>query len=223
MSQDPYYSRSEVSNSDLTSLQTRLFPGTNHLKPSQLKKAFHLGTLVDGLVTEPKSCNHYRRTVGDEQYTEEEWNWGKKMLGALRKRARTDKFLDYVLKNAETQKMFVNPAQEFEYGCFKFTLPTRCKFDWYLGGWGGDLKTTSATTQAQFEQEIDYINWDRSRVYYDLILNSLNPNWGKQDFIYAISKKKFKVFFKKIIWGDEIFQRGLEKVNDLAFRYWMLT
>lgn len=223
MSQDPYYSRSEVSNSDLTALKMKLYPSLNHLKPGQLKKAFHLGTLVDGLVTEPKNCNHYRHTVGDEQYTVEEWQWGKKMLNALRKHAKKDPFLAYVLEHANTQKWFANPHQQFEYGCFQFELPTRCKFDWYLDGWGGDLKTTSATSQAQFEQEIDFVDWDRSRVFYDLLLNGINPSWGKQDFIYAISKKNFKVFFKKITWGDELFRRGLEKVNELAFRYWMLT
>lgn len=223
MSKDPYYSRKEVSNSDLTALKMRLYPGLNHLTPQQLQKAFHLGTLVDGLVTEPKNCNHYRKTVGEEKYTPEEWQWGKKMLGALRKRATKDAFLAYVLENAETQRVFTNERQRFEYDCFEFELATRCKFDWYLGGWGGDLKTTSATTQMQFEQQIDWVDWDRSRVYYDLILNSINPTWGKQDFIYAVSKKNFKVFFKKILWGDEVFQRGLEKVNELAFRYWMLT
>lgn len=225
MSQDPYYSRSEVSNSDLTALKMKLYPSLNHLKPGQLKKAFHLGTLVDGLVTEPKNCNHYRHTVGDEQYTVEEWQWGKKMLNALRKHAKKDPFLAYVLEHADTQKWFANPHQQFEYGCFQFELPTRCKFDWWMGNecLAGDLKTTSATTQSQFEQEIDFVDWDRSRAWYMDLVHAINPDWGNKDFIYAISKKNFKVFSKKIIRGDKIYERGKEKYLDLAFKYWMLT
>ena len=70
---DPYYSRCEVSNSDLTSLKFALNPQLNFVKESDKKKAFHLGTLVDALVTEPEKCNHYRRTVDDEKYTEKDW------------------------------------------------------------------------------------------------------------------------------------------------------
>ena len=48
---DPYYSRGEVSNSDLTALKFALNPQLNFVKESDKKKAFHLGTLVDALVT----------------------------------------------------------------------------------------------------------------------------------------------------------------------------
>lgn len=218
---DPYYSRSEVSNSDLTSLKYRLYPQLNFIKDKDRKKAFHLGTLVDALVTEPAKANHFRKTVDDEQYTDAEWKWGKAQLEKLRKAAKKDPFLDYVLKNAEGQRWFVNPCQHFDVGCYSFDLPTRCKFDWYLGSFGGDLKTTVATTQEQFERTIDWFDWDRSRAWYMMLLNSLNPSWGKQDFIYGVSKTANKVFFKKILWGDETFERGKEKALELAFKMFL--
>lgn len=218
---DPYYSRSEVSNSDLTSLKYRLYPQLNFIKDKDRKKAFHLGTLVDALVTEPAKANHFRKTVDDEQYTDAEWKWGKAQLEKLRKAAKKDPFLDYVLKNAEGQRWFVNPCQHFDVGCYSFDLPTRCKFDWFLGSFGGDLKTTVATTQEQFERTIDWFDWDRSRAWYMMLLNSLNPSWGKQDFIYGVSKTANKVFFKKILWGDEVFERGKEKALELAFKMFL--
>ncbi len=218
---DPYYSRSEVSNSDLTSLKYRLYPQLNFIKDKDRKKAFHLGTLVDALVTEPAKANHFRKTVDDEQYTDAEWKWGKAQLEKLRKAAKKDPFLDYVLKNAEGQRWFVNPCQHFDVGCYSFDLPTRCKFDWFLGSFGGDLKTTVATSQDQFERTIDWFDWDRSRAWYMMLLNSLNPSWGKQDFIYGVSKTANKVFFKKILWGDEVFERGKEKALELAFKMFL--
>lgn len=218
---DPYYSRSEVSNSDLTSLKYRLYPQLNFIKDKDRKKAFHLGTLVDALVTEPAKANHFRKTVDDEQYTDAEWKWGKAQLEKLRKAAKKDPFLDYVLKNAEGQRWFVNPCQHFDVGCYSFDLPTRCKFDWFLGSFGGDLKTTVATSQDQFERTIDWFDWDRSRAWYMMLLNSLDPSWGKQDFIYGVSKTANKVFFKKILWGDEVFERGKEKALELAFKMFL--
>lgn len=220
---DPYYSRSEVSNSDLTSLKYQLHPQLNFVKENDRKKAFHLGTLVDCLVTEPSKANHFRHTVDDEQYTESEWKWGKSQLEKLRKSANKDPFLAFVLNNAQGQKSFINPCQHFDVGCYSFDLPTRCKFDWWLGSFGGDLKTTTATTQDQFENAIDFFDWDRSRAWYMDLTHSINPVMGNQDFIYAVSKTANKVFFKKIIRGDETYERGREKYLELAFKYWLFV
>ncbi len=220
---DAYYSRSEVSNSDLTSLKLQLHPQLDFVKPKDKKKAFHLGTLVDGLVTEPKNCNHFRYTVGDEKYTKEEWEWGKKQLDKLRKASAKDPFLAYVLANAVGQKVFVNPCQHFDLGCYSFSLATRCKFDWHLGLFGGDLKTVTASTQDQFEAAVDFFDWDRSRAFYMDLTHSIDPRFGNQDFIYGVSKTANKVFYKKIVRGDETYLRGKEKYEELAFKYWLFT
>lgn len=221
---DEYYSREEVSNSDLTALMIKLEPWKAFLKPADLKKAFHLGTLVDALVTEPHKVDHYMFAVGEEKYTRDEMKWGRAMLRSLQNAAKKDAFLSYVLQNADGQRWFTNERQPFEFANHTFTLPTRCKFDWWLPvlGFGGDLKTTAATTQHQFEEEIDWVNWDRSRAWYMDVVHSLDERQGNNDFIYAISKKNRKVFFKKIERGDEIYERGKEKYLELAFKLWML-
>lgn len=220
---DPYYSRSEVSNSDLTSLKLQLHPQLDFVKPKDKQRAFHLGTLVDALVTEPAKANHFRKTVDNEQYTDEEWRWGKAQLEKLRKAAKKDPFLDHVLKTADGQRWFANPCQHFDVGCYSFDLPTRCKFDWWLGSFGGDLKTVTATTQDQFEAAVDFFDWDRSRAFYMDLTHSLDPRLGNQDFIYAVSKTTNKVFFKKIIRDDETYLRGKEKYLELAFKYWLFV
>jgi len=223
MPSDLYYSRSEVSNSDLTSLKLQLHPQLDFVKPKDKQLAFHLGTLVDAFVTEPAKANHFRKTVDNEQYTDKEWRWGKAQLDKIRKAAKKDPFLDHVLKTADGQRWFANPCQHFDVGCYSFDLPTRCKFDWWLGSFGGDLKTTTATSQDQFENAIDFFDWDRSRAWYMDLTHAINPLFGNQDFIYAVSKTTNKVFFKKIIRGDETYERGKEKYLELAFKYWLFV
>ena len=74
-----------------------------------------------------------------------------------------------------------------------------------------------------FEQSIDFFDWDRSRAFYMDLTHSLNPSLGNQDFIYAVSKTANKVFFKKIVRGDELYERGRQKYLELAFQYWLFT
>lgn len=212
---DSYYLRSEVSNSDLTALKERLHPRTQY---GDKQAAFRFGTLVDAVITEPERVNYYRLTVNDEHYTEEEFHIAMEMQKSLRMEAMHDKFLAHVLANADTQRCMTREAMPIDYGGFTFHLPTRCKWDWFLtaGAFGGDLKSTFATSQAQFDEAIDFFDWDRSRAWYMDIAGSTH------DFIYGISKKNFRIFKKFIDRNDTTYLRGREKYSDLAFKYWCL-
>ena len=213
---DTYYDRPEVSNSDLTALKELLHP---RLQFGNREEAFRFGSLVDAIITEPARVNYYRLTVDDVQYTEVEFRHAREMYKALRMEARDDGFLDYVLRNAETQRFMVNPGQRFEYCGFPFFLDTRCKWDWWLDGpgFGGDLKSTFASSQKEFDEAVDFFDWDRSRAWYMDVAGS------DHDFIYAISKKNCKVFRKQITRGDAVYNAGREKYEELAFQYWCLN
>lgn len=211
---DSYYLRSEVSNSDLTELKNILHP---RMQFGDKEAAFRFGSLVDAIITEPARVDYYRLTVDDEQYSEDEFRHAGEMLKSLRAEAKRDEFLFRVLGYAEKQRFMVNKAQQFTYCGFQFSLDTRCKWDWWLGSFGGDLKTTFAATQQQFEEAVDFFDWDRSRAWYMDIAGS------DKDFIYAISKKNGKVFKKFIRRGDEVYNRGREKYEELAFQYWCLS
>lgn len=211
---DTYYLRREVSNSDLTSLKELLHP---RLQFGNREEAFRFGNLVDAMITEPERVDYCIFAVDNTQYTEDEFRHAREMYKSLRAEARGDQFLDHVLRNADTQVVSVNSSQRFEYCEFSFTLPTRCKWDWWLGSFGGDLKTTSASTQKEFEDSIDVFDWDRSRAWYMDIVGS------DRDFIYAISKKNCNVFKKYINRGDAVYNAGREKYEELAFQYWCLN
>lgn len=216
MSNDNYYSRSEVSNSDLTELKNILHP---RMQFGDKEAAFRFGTLVDALITEPQKVDYYRLSVDDVVYSEDEFRHGQELQKALRTEAKNDAFLAAVLSNADTQRCMVNKAQQFTYCEFPFTLDTRCKWDWWLASakFGGDLKTTSASSQAEFEEAVDFFDWDRSRAWYMDIAGS------DKDFIYAISKKNCRIFKKFITRGDEVYTRGRQKYEELAFQYWCLS
>ena len=213
-----YFERSEVSNSDLTALKELLHPRPMF---GDREAAFRFGTLVDAIITEPERVNYYQYTVDDVQYTEDDFRHAQEMYRALRAEARRDPFLAKVLEVADTQKVMVNKDQTIEYGEFCFTLDTRCKWDWWLSfgniGFGGDLKTVSASTQSEFDDALDFFDWDRSRAWYMDIARS------DRDFIYAISKRNGCVFKKLINRDDDIYRRGRAKYEELAFQYWCLN
>lgn len=210
---DTYYNRTEVSNSDLTELKNMLYP---KLQYGDKEKIFAFGSLVDALVTEPARVNRFQLTVDDVKYTEDDFRLAMEMQKSLVRESRRDEFLAYVLNNSDTQKFMVR-EREFEYCGFSYTLPTRCKWDWWLPkvGFGGDLKTTFAVSQSQFDEAVDFFDWDRSRAWYMDIARS------ERDFIYAVSKKNCKVFKKFIERGDRIYSRGREKYDELAFKYYL--
>lgn len=210
---DAYYLRTEVSNSDLTYLKGLLHP---HMQYGDREAAFRFGSIVDAIITEPARVDFLRMTVDGEPCSGEEFLHAREMQRALRAEARHDGFLAKVLETAETQRFMVNKAQEFCNGGFSFHLDTRCKWDWWLPAahFGGDLKTTFASSQAEFDNALDFFDWDRSRAWYMDIAHS------DRDFIYAISKKNCRVFKRFIRRGDDIYQRGFDKYNELAFQYW---
>ena len=126
---DSYYSRTEVSNSDLTELKNYLYPRAQY---GDKEKAFKFGTLVDALITENDRVRYDKLMVDDYVYTTEEFELGLEMRKALRKEAEKDQFLAVVLAQSDTQKFMVNKQQEFHYGNFAYHLDTRCKWDWWL-------------------------------------------------------------------------------------------
>lgn len=210
---DAYYLRSEVSNSDLTALKEILHPRPMF---GDREAAFRFGSIVDAIITEPSRVDFLNATIDGDPVAADEWIHAREMQRALRAEARRDPFLAKVLELADTQRCMVNKAQEFENGGFRFTLDTRCKWDWWLDAahFGGDLKTTAASTQAEFEQCVGFFDWDRSRAWYMDIANS------NKDFIYAISKKNCNIFKLFINRGDDTYRRGREKYEELAFHYW---
>lgn len=211
MSNDPYFSRPEVSNSDLTELEKYWLPESMII---DLEKAFANGTLVDAMVTEPHRVNYFKRTVEGEPYQFSEKEFAD--AAEMKKSVKKDPFVQMLLKHATFQHVTVRPDFEIEYGPYKFSLPMRCKWDFFCKGidMSADLKTTTAETQKQCEEAFYHFNYDRSRALY----LDLEPN-RSNDMVIFVSKKNFKVFKIPIKRGDARYNSGKEKYVDLAFRW----
>ena len=205
-----YYSRKEVSNSDLSALKKYL-AGYEGPDPTD---AFRFGNLIDHMITEKDKVNYYTLMCNGEQCTQDEFDKATEMKKAFMR----DPLCVQMLNLSDTQKTMIVQNKQFEWGDVKYHLDVRCKWDLFMDslGWGGDIKSTAATTQKGFEDAIRYFDYDRSRAWYMDIAGS------NQDIVIGISKVNYKIFKITIKRGDDLFNAGLEKYKDLAFKYWVL-
>jgi len=209
---DSYYDRDEVSNSDLSALKKYFYPDILDIDPTN---AYRFGNLIDAMLTEPAKLDYYKRTVDDyeQPFTVEQWEQATAMKKAFRK----DPFCFQLLMLAEFQKVFAKDVN-LNYGNLPFSLRMRCKFDLWMPSlkWGGDIKSTAATNQRQFEDACYHFSYNRQRAVY------MTLSGAEKDVIIGISKVNFKIFKITITRNDEFFKSGMEEFTDLAFKYWSL-
>lgn len=208
--QDQYYGRTEVSNSDLGWLDKYFLPSS---QVYDIASAYRFGNLIDAMITEPHRCNHYTYKVDSEQFTKEEWQQAYKMLDAFRK----DEICQHYLKLATGQNVMSKEMEFMEAG-LQFKMNVRCKWDLWMPvlKHGADIKSTTATTQRQFEQSLQYFNYDRQRAFY------MDIAGADKDLLIGISKINFRIFKVPIVRDGAIYQSGKEKYTQAAFKYWYL-
>lgn len=204
---DPYFDRSEVSNSDLSWLKNQLFP-RDMPDPT---RAYRFGSLIDAMITEPFLVNFFTRTMNGYQFPVDEFTLAVEMKKAF----LADEFCRDFIEKSEPQKV-MSRKLNFDYNGYEFALPVRCKWDIWRGTMGGDIKSTVATTQSQFMDAIKYFDYDRQRAWYMDIAGS------KVDVLIGISKvnlRIFKVFIKR---DSDLYKEGHDKYLNLAFRWHLM-
>lgn len=206
-----YRAHPYVSNSALTMLRRETLPVE---QCNDLTQAFRMGNLVDAMITRHLSCDFVRKQADDIEYTDEEWQ-----IGLQSKRVfMADPFCELLHKSSIGQRDFY---REDEYGpenFMKYRQGRKCLYDLWnpITGWGVDIKTTTAKTLTGFYEQIDYLDYDRARYWY------MDVSGAKRDMIIGISKVNFKVFKIFIEHGDQMWQRGRDKAELLAFQMYML-
>lgn len=209
---DPYFNRSEVSNSDLTALKKYWMPESMAI---DYEKAYRFGTLIDAMITEPDKLDYYQFSISgsDYSYTEDEFKKAKLMKRAF----DAHPLCKSMLQQSSMQHVMAR-SMNIEYGSFSFQLNVRCKWDLWMNisNWGGDIKSTVATTQKQFEEACRYFDYDRQRAWYMDIAES------DKDVLIGISKVNYKIFTIPIKRGDSFYTSGKNKYRELAFRHWCL-
>lgn len=207
---DTYYTRSEASNSDLSALKNYFMPRDYVMDATA---AYRFGNLIDALITEKHRCDHYSMRVDDEQFNRTEWDHAILMKRSFDK----DPFCQQILKVCSGQAVKVGMVK-LHYSGIDFELMMRCKFDLWSDAlnYGGDIKSTTAETQEQFEAACRHFDYDRQRAVY------MTLSGAQKDMLIGISKKNLKVFKIPINRDSEFFKSGMEKFQELAFRYWTL-
>jgi hypothetical protein len=206
-----YYSRPEVSNSALTHFRDMIFPSIYY----ETEQTFlGMGILLDAMISEPEKVNYFKLTCDGNQYTSEEFEQARQMKKAFEKDAICSGLLEV---DHEFQKVMVKPSHQFNYD-IPFSLPVRCKWDIWLTKllFGADIKTTTATSQKQFEEAARFFDYDRQRFFYMEVAGC------DRDMIIGISKENFRIFKIPIKRGDEFWKSGRDKCLELAFRYWLM-
>jgi hypothetical protein len=213
--QDPYFGRPEVSNSDLSALQNMLYPRPEF---GDKEKAYAFGTLLDNLITEPDKVDLFKLTVKYQTYpyTQADFDLARAMKRAYLKDPIGKMFND----NSDFQAISTRYNWVMDYNGFGFVLSagTRCKWDLLIRKWkmGGDIKSTAAETQSQFEAACEHFGYFRSRSWY------MDIEGTDKDMLIGISKVNQKVFKIAINRGDKLYEHGKAQYEELAFKYWML-
>lgn len=205
---DPYYGRPEVSNSDLSALKKYWQP--EHIV-YDIEQAYRFGTLIDCMITEPFKVDFFRFTCAGEQYRREDFERAEEMKKAFYR----DPLCALMAKRSSFQKVSIRPVFPIRYGSFSFTLPVRCKWDLFVNEYdmSGDIKSTTATTQKQFEEAVRHFDYDRQRAWY------IDIEGRSNDMLIGISKVNFKVFKVPTKRGSDLYNSGRAKYEELAFKY----
>lgn len=208
---DPYYDRPEVSNSSLGELEKYWMPQAYII---DLEAAYRFGNILDAMITEEAEVDYFRYTIGGVKIDKAEFDKARNM----KKIFMQDPFCKKFASQCLMQKVTVKHDWPIQYGSFEFKMDMRCKWDFFAPNidLSGDLKTTSCTTQRQFEESIYHYSYDRQAALYMDLEN-------KSNFIFiGISKINFKIFKVVVKRDGIIYNSGKAKYQELAFRYWYL-
>lgn len=209
---DPYYSRPEVSNSELGWLEKYWLPQQIVI---DLEQAYRFGSLVDAMITENHLVDYFKLTVCGTQFQKEEFE----RAAAMKKAFFKDSFCKSMAAQCEMQKVSVKRNWPIHYEGFDFNMDVRCKWDFFSPkiDLSGDLKTTACTTQKAFEASIHHYNYDRQAAFYMDIENKSNFI-----FIGVCKTSPHEIFKVPVKRGGDLYNSGRAKYQELAFRYWYL-
>ena len=198
-----------LSNSRLTKLKQEL----SGEEPRDNTEAYKRGNLIDALITYPSTFNSFNKTVTN-RYGEINYYTDIEVRDGMRKRSAF--FEDTFCKQLHAAS---NLQEEVENECVDFgdyALACKCICDGRLKAarWPWDLKSTSASSQGAFEDVFHLWDWDRQAYFF-----MMTCEIDRMLFIGIENKKPHKIFRKMVIKGDDIYECGREKTQDLLIKY----
>lgn len=167
-----------------------------------LTKAYRFGSAFDALLTEP----------GELDLTGMEDSEVKTVLN-MRKSLKENLIYNTLFQSHDHQAVFVEEDD------FYLGIKAKCKYDLWNEklDFGGDIKTTTATTQSQFEAAAKFMDYPRQAAWYMDITNTA------RFVIIGISKVNLKTFVININKGSELYNAGKEQYELFAESWWKLN
>lgn len=209
MTDAEYFAHPYLNNSTLSKLKSREDSGP------WLQKYYAFGTLTHAAILQPFRLNLIKNTLDGNSIEQEAITRVLLMKASFFK----DPFCKNIHESCSKEVAMLNPNTQFEFNGKRFSIDTKRKYDLfsYSLGYGGDVKATKATTQAEFEKVVDELDYDRGRVFY------AKGSGATRDVIIGISKVNYKIFKVLMQVGCRHWKRGEEKLNALAYKYWELN
>lgn len=198
-----------VSNSDFNWLKREVLSSAERF---DLDSAYRTSALVYAMITEPHRVNYNHFTLDDVCYEEFEFQQCELMKIAFKK----DELCRTLLQTSPGQ-VFKSKEVQMNYGGFDFTLNLSCRYHIWSERlqYGAGIRSTSATSQKQFEDSVRYLDYDRQRVVY------MTASDAQQDMLIGISKVNYNIFKLPIKRGSSLYKSGLEKMNEIGFKWWL--
>lgn len=204
-----YYDLPQVSNSDLSWIKQQIKP----VDMPDPTLAYRFGNLLDAVITDNSRVDYNKQTVDGEKFSKVDFKKAEKMKNSFLR----DDYCRDLINGAEFQTVIINTL-ELEFKGIPFSLECRCKWDILKQkyNFGGDIKSTMAKTQAQFESSIFHFDYDRQRAFY------MDVTETDVDVIIGISKVNNKIFKVFIDRNSDIYLEGKDKYTYLAYKYNLL-
>lgn len=206
---DPYFSRSEVSNSDLGWV-AKYWQSQELIY--DIEAAYRFGTLIDAMITEPHKINYFKLTCSGVQYTAAEFRLAEEMKAAFWK----DELCSLLARHSEMQKVSTRDNFEIQHEDFIFSMSVRCKWDLFALPklkMTGDIKSTTATSEKQFIAACGHFGYWRQRAWY------MDIEGSDKDMLIGISKINKKVFKVPVVRGGEFYNIGKSQYQELAWKW----
>lgn len=181
-------------------------------------RALIFGSALDALLTDP--------TLMDSLILEE---GEKKLLFPMLRSVNNNNIFNVLLRPEDdtvpvkkrtrtTQAVWVESHLPIQFDGMEVTIPAKCKYDYWNQKlyFGGDLKTTEARDQANFESAAKWFGYNQQAAWYMDITQS------DRFIIIGVSKWNFKTFMITFKRDDEGYLEGKRKYTQCASEWWKL-
>lgn len=194
---EQYFALPYASNSTIKDAHKLMKTGTIE-EHGTFSPAYYFGSAMDALLTEPELIH----TVDMDQ------DQRKEILPMIASLQRNNTYQTFFSPEAgrESQAVFVDLEFPITIDGMKVTIPVKCKFDWWNPkryiNFGGDLKTTDASTEAAFLSAANWFYYPQQAAWY------MDITGTDRFVIMAVSKRNNHVFTLPIKRGDKLYEKG---------------